>query len=122
MPIVGEIKSPIGLFACDRLGYDQRSGGLISECRTGPQAVAEQEIGNIAPAGCARGVARQTLRPGTIERNESAPGVGLKIVIVSVFELAAEDEGVASADHGRLRRKIDGGIEIRNRALPLAAA
>src|SRR4029077_3654709 len=61
------------------------------------------------------------LGPRSVKGDEASSGVGLQIVVIAFFKLTTPDEGVAPANHRDLRREVPLGIEIVDRALPLAA-
>jgi hypothetical protein len=120
MEIIRGIKRTVGLFPRDWTGDDHRSRGLIANLSACVLSVAEQEVGIIVTTqpgapGC-------VLRPSPVEANQTASGVGLKVVVEAHFELPAKLKGVPSLDPGDLRRKVPLSVVVGNCALALAAA
>src|SRR5258708_35216398 len=117
MPRVDEVQSAICLLPGNWARDDQGPGGLITESGTLSIAVPEQEIGVILAVPVHR--FRRVLRPYTGKRDQAAAGVGLEVVVVTLFELSAPNKSMTTADHCDLRRNVELRIEIVNRALAL---
>src|SRR5579859_3304154 len=128
MPGIAEVKGAIGLLSGDRTRDYQRSAGLVAECGTLSVAVSKQEVGEVLTVartgtlhvpGSRSG--RDGRSPRTAERDQAATGVGLQVIVVTLLELHAPNVGVMPANHSDLRRNIELGVEVVDRALSLAA-
>ena len=128
MPGISKVESAIGLLAGNRAGNYQRAARLIAECSALAVAVTEQEIGKIFTVASARALyvagpycARRRRCPRSGKGDQPAAGVGLKVVVVTLFELDAPSVSVVPSDHGYLGREVELSVVVGDRALSLAA-
>ena len=112
-PGVPAIKSPIELLPGNRTGDIHGTRCLVAQRRANPQAIAQNEVGDIAPrarrgrSGSTAQISRRLiLRPVSVEGNKTSSGVGLQIVVIGEFKLPARDEGVPSMDLGDSRQEV----------------
>jgi hypothetical protein len=81
------------------------------------QAIAQQEIGK---GNTARAAGNSVaVRPAAIESESAAGDVRLSIVVVGLYQLAAELKGVTSLDPGHVRLKGELRIVVGDEALAL---